>query len=279
MTGLYQYYDHRSFRTILLHSIREYASFVNELGEKKYLYRGQSNPAWSLENSFLRLHNEYKEKGLSPPGEREMIENFRNNAVKYGGLDDDFESLREIDLLGIMQHYGVKTRMLDFTECPFIAAYFALNARLQSIEEPLFFTGAVFFIHKDLVTWDLPEEAISKFWVFSKQKKSGISYSLFALKPNNYSGRLKSQRAIFLFMHDPFLSYEYKIQIEKTWYNIRALSQSEKGTAFPPVWKVVFRMPISELAIFFNALTERGIDERKLYPDFQGFCSSLNFPK
>lgn len=54
--------------------------------------------------------------------ESKLIIRFRQRSVPYHGRDlsDDWESLF------FMQHYGVPTRLLDWTENPFTALYFAL---------------------------------------------------------------------------------------------------------------------------------------------------------
>jgi FRG domain-containing protein len=82
--------------------------------EKKVWFRGHSSEHWHLEPSLSRHR--------LLDSEIQLIKQFKQNAFQF--LDRPPES--EADWIFLMQHYGVYTRLLDWTESPLVGLYFAL---------------------------------------------------------------------------------------------------------------------------------------------------------
>ena len=99
--------------------VRSISDLVNKLKsdlsghEGPVWFRGQAETDWKLRPSFIRLVN--------PPSEMNMIKKFKQNATLL--MNPPPVSL--LDWLLIMQHHGMPTRLLDWTESPLVAAYFA----------------------------------------------------------------------------------------------------------------------------------------------------------
>lgn len=81
-------------------------------------FRGHSDHAWKLESGYERLKN--------PPKEIALVNEFRQNANL---LLDTHKPISDFDWLILMQHYGVPTRLLDWSESPLVSLYFATDQK------------------------------------------------------------------------------------------------------------------------------------------------------
>lgn len=97
----------------------------------------------------------YRHPRLADPNElakleQELLTRFRQRSIPYRTRDisDDWEALF------FMQHYGVPTRLLDWTENPLIALHFALmHSAARSLNDHTDLTESVVWV-LDPVSWN-----------------------------------------------------------------------------------------------------------------------------
>lgn len=96
-----------------------------------FLFRGHSDSTWELEPTLERIRPDLEDnyiKGWYIAAEKRSIENYKR-AIKLflNEKENRFISndISPLEWFSIMQHHGAATRLLDVTNSPLIAAFFA----------------------------------------------------------------------------------------------------------------------------------------------------------
>ena len=103
----------------------QFANTVQGQSGLRWWYRGHSRASYQLLPTALRSY--------TPEQERFLTNEFRARAAtRHSSVPakDDFAGW-----LSLMQHYGLPTRLLDWTFSPLIAAFFAVTATQQTVED------------------------------------------------------------------------------------------------------------------------------------------------
>ncbi|WP_316738412.1 FRG domain-containing protein [Pedobacter aquatilis] len=91
-------------------------------GQTEIFYRGHSNCDYKLSPGLLRNEKNAELSQKTWEAEQDMFYEFQSRA-----RDLHVQKLNDWDVLFYMQHHGVKTRLLDWTEIFGVALFFALD--------------------------------------------------------------------------------------------------------------------------------------------------------
>lgn len=168
------------------------------------IFRGHSDSSWSLIPSLLRGKSSFmpldltacndvevvvremghilnfvttaNESGIHWPGDEELI-NFRGlTPNKF--WKDGWPNEKYLEIISMMQHYGIPTRLLDWTFKPEVALYFAVSGWLSAVNKA---------------------EYIS-IWALDYYIPSDFSdYFEFYIPPYYRNGNIKKQHGVFTY--------------------------------------------------------------------------------
>lgn len=106
-------------------SMEELAYELNAL-PNNFIFRGHSDASWQLTSSLERFLGPTWSPDRARQFEARTLDLFKSKYHIYCGNEHVPQS--KLAWLSVMQHYGVPTRLVDFSESPYIALYFALES-------------------------------------------------------------------------------------------------------------------------------------------------------
>ena len=157
------------------------------------LFRGHSSVRFELIPSVGRIVEETGRPVYNKWDEEQMFLDFKRNFSLY--TEDKPSS--DIDILFLAQHYGIPTRLLDWTYNPLIALYFAC----QGMEEE----GHVFTLLVPEVKTRIKEGHYFDNDFFDIRK---YEHDQELIIPNYTNRRFLNQKGLFLLFKDPFKKME-----------------------------------------------------------------------
>ncbi len=95
--------------------------------DNRFIFRGQANEEWGLISSFDRKfgHLSFQDK---QDIEKRLYDEFKRMCIEWEG-NYNFDNYSYEQVLTAGQHYGLPTRLLDWTYSVYIASFFAFSDR------------------------------------------------------------------------------------------------------------------------------------------------------
>jgi hypothetical protein len=270
---------------------------LNKFFLSSFVFRGQKDSTWDLKTSIERMHNDYSKFNFMDAYDNEekwMIYEFTRKARLYTNIS--FPIRDKFEWLAVMQHYGAPTRLLDFTESIYIAAYFAvieshtdsaiwainhlkLRDNLKEKYGLKYKKGATL---KDEINLHHIKFANQFIAVPSKSKKDQITTSI-PLEPKLCTERLARQQGLFIMPSNPELSFMRNLESAFNNTNSEFRSVSFKNLLKTTKTKVTnsniglikIIIPHKLFSDIADYLKEMNITAEILFPGLDGLAKSL----
>lgn len=221
-------------------------------------FRGHGDVSWSLQPGWYRLPTSpAKSVGDEYYSEASLLETFKLRAPIY------LERIPATDWewLFLMQHYGLPTRLLDWTESSLIALYFAVRDNDGETDAAVW----------AMSPWGLNHESFGKYVLFPADDARANDHAPvrdgqklkgrlpLAITPVRASQRIAAQRGMFtIHGREP-----------------DALDRiAHRNTAAPHFVRRIV-IPRQEIAIVRRELAISGISESLIFPELSGLCREI----
>ncbi len=199
-----------------------------------FLYRGQRSCDWQLDHTFSRF---CKNNGITFDIEHfnSILKDFINEASCF--LEKDLTvNLDYLQKVALAQHYGLPTPFLDWTDSPYIAAFFAICNRTIQDKAPF-------------RIWALKIEKGADYYL-QKAEYADMVKDFYIISTKFFdSKRLRRQRGYFSYIRNNIPLEEY-LRINKL--GIKLFCYDIKGESWLTIMKELKLMGISYNNLFDN---------------------------
>jgi len=233
-----------------LFSWKYFSDYINQemLDYTGYIYRGHGNSSWKLEPTLDRVV-----RSPVSPKRVQLLEDFKYEVRGRRGNNPPVME-DENDWWALGQHHGLFTPLLDWTESPFVALYFAISVAVKEK-------------HSNIAVYALSQGAVTLKNRFINENEDVVKINnkkptVKLVRPlSDENSRLVSQRG--LFTRGP-----NNIDIE-SW--VKRFSSRKNAMEL-----IKITMPATGIKDCLRYLNRMNINHSTLFPDLTGASSYCN---
>ncbi len=254
------------------YKIQDVKSFLERLpndAEKfPWGYRGQADISWPLLPKLYRIHivnNRKQEKASDIGAYRELLKlslaKFKAYALPY------IETVPATDIawLALAQHYGLPTHLLDWSESPLVALFFALREKDKREQDAVVWAilirdNALLEEPQTLGELDetLSEKSIIRYYPSHTTPRIAAQQGFFTVQPMEEGALYPLEQQI----GDPVAELANKSEL---WGDVE-----KKRVEF-----IKYRIPAEHKAQMWKQLRILGITYHTVFPDIDGIARML----
>jgi len=265
-------------QVVIVETLTEYVETISRLNEENIFgarYRGHASSSWELASGYARAYKALGAEHLANTA-RSAFTIFNSERHAYANLT----SQNNWDVLSLAQHYGMPTRLLDWTLSPLVALYFALS-------------GVVYARHHPS---EVPVDLQNRLNIFRNPRDKQGNYGIPKEDAAVYmvTAQKAAQTEIFFAQgedlpQDVFADVSAGRNEEVCFYipdylNSRLRSQSghfsignKPWSVFPAELAVQIIIPRECIASVYISLISMDIGAKSIYGDLSGLCQDITF--
>lgn len=175
--------------------LSEYMGYVEDLPSEFSLSRGQPKD-YSLLPSALRL-DESKNRKYSKRVIRNFLDQFKINSYQY--MHTPWDIKNEIEWMLYAQHYGIPTKLMDFTTSHVISLLFAVEKSFQDENDD---DAVVYFLNPSA----LNNKTIQQSQIINISGDTAVSSEghdgPFVVQGRKINSRVNAQKGLFVIFQD-----------------------------------------------------------------------------
>lgn len=195
----------------------------------------------------------------TPDGWREIIAPAIKSAIAGSG---QWPPSQLLSVVGLAQHYGVPTRLLDWTEKPFVAAYFAA---IEPATEAARFEVPAPQVEGELSVW-----ALSQRYALERWNVTDVEV-LIVTAPRATNPNLQAQAGLFT-LHRSTVAESLDVVLRRAGEG-DLLDDSPLAARLPLMRRLT--LPRREARSLLRLLSYEGVDGASIFPGLAGVVASL----
>jgi hypothetical protein len=221
----------------------ELAGLVEKFRANTWIFRGVRNAKYQLQPSIGRpgARKDMDTGGNLPffdeAEELGMLARFQREARPHVATPPRAHLSHDWDLRAVAQHHGLNTRLLDWSESPLIAAFFAVES-----------SGLINGVKTDAALYGVP----CPYVIESNTPKWPSEHDVVAFYPPHLTPRITVQRGLFTIHRTPDEPWE-------------------------PASLKKWVIPSQSCLALKVALSRAGINRASLFPDLDGIAAHINW--
>jgi hypothetical protein len=219
-------------------------------------FRGHGDASWELEPGWCRMSPAGRTLGADWYNESNLLAEFKLRAPRYLQT----VPATEWEWLFVMQHYGLPTRLLDWTESALVGLYFALRDSPGDCDAGVWVLDPWWLNHHSLKRYHIPVAGDPSLRGWAPRLAAGrLARRLpVAIKPIHGSTRIATQRGFFT-IHGAD----------------RRAFRSLVGRAREKPHLELWRIPLAAMDGIRQELAIAGITETEIFPELEALCREI----
>lgn len=176
--------------------LSEYTSFVEELPKEFSLSRGQSGD-YPLLPSALRRDGETENRKFPKRAIRNFLTQFKINSYQY--MDAPWDIKNDVEWMLYAQHYGLPTKLMDFTVSHITSLLFAVEKAFLSNTEK---DAVVYFLNpSELNQKNMEQSSIVNISGSDNVNAEGYDGPI-VVQGRKINSRINAQKGLFVLFQD-----------------------------------------------------------------------------
>jgi FRG domain-containing protein len=203
--------------------------------------------------------------------ESKIMDRFNQRSVPF--LNKPLDKKNDWDVLFFMQHYGIPTRLLDWSESPFIALYFALTSAPYEIisKKRVYKQNACIWV-LDPVVWN--RESLKDF-NYQQGVLSVEDHFIDSYKPRTPYGNIREKPVCIFGTHNSARIVSQRGVFTVFGKKIMPMEDTYTKHSFPQDCLIKLILPKENILSLLNSLISLGTTDSVVYPDLEGLAKEV----